>query len=299
MMVGTILAIAALSASGCIPAELSTATGGKGTDSPSGGSTSEGGAAGDAGGDSTSNGAGLAYAGCIIGDGPAVFLAMSGSGSEPNEGSLGGSGLYAGAHALVKPGLVSDGDDAHTFHVEGRSGELSLDGASSVLGGFQPFSIELWVRPSLPLVPNDLIRFASGLDRVTLEIEPRLEAEAYDSFRFRYQTAAGEERRSQHFLELDDPSEIHHVVGVYRQTRATAFAGDGTADDMLLYLDGALVGATGCCSEAPMPSLSAPLQVGIGFAGALDDVAVYDRELTAAEIFEHFALGSGELPCTH
>jgi len=145
---------------------------------------------------------------------------------------------------------------------------------------------------------KELFGFGPGADRLSLEMQAGI-ADGPDSFRFRYRTTAGDDRAAVHFLELDDePGEIHHVVAVYRQTAATIFDGSGTANDLLVYVDGVLAQPTGCCSEVPMFTVTAPLQIGNGFAGTLDEVAVYDRELTPAEILEHFQLGSGAQRCS-
>jgi hypothetical protein len=55
---------------------------------------------------------------------------------------------------------------------------------------------------------------------------------------------------------------------------------------LTLYKDGAEVG------NAPVPSFvpnaQDPLQIGNGFKGAIQEVAVYDKALPAADISDHF-----------
>ncbi len=52
---------------------------------------------------------------------------------------------------------------------------------------------------------------------------------------------------------------------------------------MRLYRDGALVGinATGAI---PVPAFDARLQIGIGYEGMFDDIRIYDRALSPAEV---------------
>lgn len=282
---------------------------GSGANNSDGGSTSEGAGGGGAGNPDGGNGAGATsstggtgtgggagYAECILADGPALFFAMSGDQTEPSQGSIGGDGSYGGGHALASP-IVSGGDDAHTFDQASTPGQLSFDGASPIFGGFSPFSIEMWVRIPSPVPTDELFRFSSGLDRLTLEIQSGVSG-GEDSFRFRYRTTAGDERYSIHYLELDDaPAEVHHVVAVYRQTAETIFDGSGTADDLLIYVDGTLVEPSGFGDPVPMFTVTGQLLIGGGFTGAIDDLAVYSRELSAAEVLEHFEIGGGDQPC--
>ena len=78
----------------------------------------------------------------------------------------------------------------------------------------------------------------------------------------------------------------HHVVAVR----------DADANQLLLYLDGNLVGSAPVSYPAAF-DLSAPLDIGwlnlnggFHFVGAIDDVALYNRALTAREVRSHYYL---------
>lgn len=75
-------------------------------------------------------------------------------------------------------------------------------------------------------------------------------------------------------------NQFHHLVGTYNGSQ------------ILLYLDGVQVGSKAVAIGAPLPS-SAPLTIGkglyqFGWAGLIDEVAVYPSVLTAAQILEHY-----------
>ena len=76
----------------------------------------------------------------------------------------------------------------------------------------------------------------------------------------------------------------HHVAGVY----------DGSS--LKLYVDGQLDAST--AASAGTLNVSGPLFLGrhyantqFSFAGNLDEAAVFERSLSAAEVLEHFTAG--------
>ncbi|NUP08546.1 MAG: LamG domain-containing protein [Polyangiaceae bacterium] len=258
----------------------------------------EGGSMSTSDGGTTNTGGGTigTYEDCIVEDGPAVYFRMSGSTEEPNLGTLGGSGSYNGAHTSVAS-VTDGGDDAASFS-EGNENDLTFPGASSIFGGYEPFSIEMWVRVSVPFNSVGLVTFIEGSAFATLELTERQAQDGTDGFRLRIHDTTGEERGILFEGDFQEPpNQMHHVVGVYRQTKSTMFNGAGEADDMVVYLDGAPVGALAGYDQIAMPTITGTLEVGNGFTGAIDEVAVYDRELSAAEIQHHYELGTGDATC--
>jgi hypothetical protein len=259
--------------------------------SSEGGSTSQGGNPGVGGGPP------LSYEDCILADDPAIYLKMTGDAAEPNLGSLGGQATSVGVFGPAAP-LVDGSDGGATFGTAAASDYAGYPGASALFGGFEPFTIELWMSVPTLLDTRDLFRFANAADRLTLEVVERQVADGDDAFRFRIRNSAAAERGVTFFLNLQDPAgQVHHVVGVYRQTAGTMFDGSGNADDMVLYLDGAPIPLDATGDEIPMPTVTGTLQLGAGFAGVIDELAVYDRELSAADVERHYELGTGAIPC--
>ncbi len=75
----------------------------------------------------------------------------------------------------------------------------------------------------------------------------------------------------------------HHVVGTYSSAQHTA----------ALYVDGDLVNSNTNASSA-IATTAHPFQIGARhngdtFGGSIDDVAVYDHALTAAQVAAHYA----------
>lgn len=310
------LASVLLATSGCTLISLDSLQGGSGAasaggDGPGGsgqggapvngggpqGGSGDGGSISQGGDPSSGGGPTFTYQDCVLADGPALYFEMTGEATEPNLGSLGGQLASFGSHGPAAA-LAEGSDGAATFGPAAATDYAEISGASALFGGFKPFSIELWMKVPAPLDTRDLFRFANGADRLTLEVVERQVVDGDDGFRFRIRDTAGNERGVTYFLDLQDPvDQVHHVVGVYRQTAATMFDGSGAADDMVLYLDGSPILLDAAGDEIPMPTITAAVQLGMGFAGALDEVAVYDRELSAEDVARHYAIGSGEMPC--
>lgn len=276
--------------------------GGAGASNPDGGSTNNGAssAGGDGGGGNNAGGEGgsgasPAFEECILADMPAVYFRMSSPSSmEANLGTLGGQGRYTGSRT-VTDGLIEEDDGASTF---GTGGSLELDDVSSLFGAFKPFSIELWVQVPDNFVGLNLVTLSAGSDYISVELRRREARDGSDALWLHYDGPAGE-RQVFHNLDLLDPAnQVHHLVAVYRQTDQTVFDGSGTSTDMALYLDGALVeGQANGDLDAPAPTIDAPLRIGTDFVGILDEVAVYDYELTSAVVADHYGYGTGAEHC--
>lgn len=270
-----------------------------------GGSMNDGAGAQGGGGATTTDGGGEnvggfggapegpTYEECILEDMPAVFFHMSGVATEPNVGTLGGTGTYAGDHTTV-PGLVEGDDFAASMEME-FGNLLNFPGAASVFEEYDAYSIEVWVRLPEELESRDLVRYYEGSSLTRIDLQRRFDKSGTDSIRFRVR-AGGLEREA--FVDRDlvgAAGDVMHIVAVYRQTAETVFA-NGVADDMLLYVDAELVDPDGSGAEVALPTVTGTLDIANGFDGTIDEVAVYPRELTPEEIERHYARGAGE-PC--
>ncbi len=234
-----------------------------------------------------------AYDACVAAWAPVVRLKLAdpSADGEPNLGTWGGEAAWTGSVTGQAP-LVSGGDGSASFDPDGG---LTLDQAGPVFGGFAAFTLELWFRVPVDYDAAVFQVLASGAGSLTVRIQERQDPMGLDSVRFRY-TGTMIDRLVIENLDLSDLNVAHHLVAVYRQTAQTMFMG-GQADDLVLYVDGATTSlASG--TEAPIPDLASPLTWGNGFAGSLDDVAVYDRELPPDVVAALSALGRGErAPC--
>jgi hypothetical protein len=163
-------------------------------------------------------------------------------------------------------------------------GALALDGSSNVttpaaadLGGMTRMTLSVWMRADRALVdmthPYPFVLnhtdYANnrGFALMTVLSET-------NTFGFRLHTGTG--RREVTMDGVPSGTWVHVVATFDGQT-------------MRLYRDGVLldVNVTG---PIPLPSLDAPLQVGEGFEGLLDDVRIYDRALSPTEVQSLHAL---------
>ncbi len=230
------------------------------------------------------------YEDCLGDELPQVYLRMSSDAGEPNLGVLGGQALATGTIGVVSPGLVDGDDSARLF--TGAS-HLSFDGASQLFGGTQPLSVELWFRADAMFSQAALVSHSAGAEQFEVRLTARAVPDGLDSLSIRFHNAAGLSRLAIHYLDLlEPPDQLHHLVAIYRQSSTTVFNGAGESNDMALYLDGALVTELTVGDEIAMPSYVAPVTVGSAYEGRLDEVAIYDRELSADEVMRHYLTGT-------
>lgn len=274
--------------------------GGAGASNPDGGSTNQGAASagGEGGGGTNTGGSGGStptFEDCILGSDPAIYLRMGSPDSlEPNLGNLGGTATYVGARSRVD-GLILEDDGASSF---GPTDALALDGASAIFGGFQPFTVELWVKVPADFATVDLMLLQAAPDFISVQLRRRQVEDGFDAFWLRYSGGTGE-RQVTHSMKLLEPADQeHHLALVYRQTADTVFDGSGVSNDMAIYLDGALVESQAAGDpDTPAPTVDATFLLGNGFVGVLDEIAVFTRELSATEVEDHYAYGLGTRHC--
>ncbi len=261
---------------------------------PNGGSPDTGGSTGQG-----ANGNGGAppdptYDACIVGDEPAVFFRLNSASdatSEANLGSLSGAGTFSGSHVPFLPGLVDDDDASTMFADQIEAGQLAFTSDGDTLSGAQPFSFEAWVRMPLTVATTSLIKCEQGGNLLELRVLDEAEP-APDKIQLRFVLPTAYGRTVGAELSREMIGQTVHIVAVYRQNDQTVFTGgNALSDDMVLYLNGKLASDDTTGIEIAMPSFVTDLHIGNGFEGLLDEVAVYPRELSAAEVAHHHALG--------
>ena len=287
--------------------QLGTGAGSSGGESsagndPGGGSDGVGGANQGGGGVSQGGAGGTpapTYADCILGDGPAIFFRANSDASaveEKNLGTLGGAGTFSGAH-IPFPGIADEADQSTRFNSLEGTGSITI-ASGALFGGYKPFSLETWIEVPAPIATVSLFASSDGTNNLDLRIVKRADQTGDDSLVLRFQTAASTERTVTHFLDLEEPqAQVLHIVAVYRQVEGQVFAGDGSSDDMLLYVNGMATADSAQGDQVPLPEITAPLSIGNGFDGLMDEIAVYPRELDATEVASHYAAGGDPSTC--
>lgn len=223
----------------------------------------------------------MSYAEMILADMPVAYFrlgdlsvasAVDASGHENH-------GVYlAGTVLGVLGAIAGDSDTAVNTQKGGVSAPESLD-----FSGTAPFSLEAWAKftsvGSFQHLFNKDSDPTSGPEReqfgVVIDSSKGLVFE-------RHVAGVGVT------VETPVPSarEYHHIVSTY----------DGAK--MALYLDATLAGVTVDARSQkpkPVPFLVGTRQPGANrWPGVIDEVAVYDRALSAADIERHFAKGRGQ-----
>lgn len=239
----------------------------------------------DAGGGATSSDGGPAssYRAVVLADGPAVYLRLGESAGPSARDEIGAySGSYPGGGiSYAVPGAIAgDPDTAVAF--DGTSGIAMPVGLD--FPGVAPFTVEVWAlqtgTPGLSFVlDHESFTTREGW---TLHMDDSVALERWHD---------GSPSGSVASQGKPLPRGAYHHV-------AASF--DGSV--VRLFIDGALV--------ASSPSLPVPLKslgngwtigaqnccTGAGFIGSLDEIAVYDKVLSAAQIKHHYDVGSGRGP---
>lgn len=155
-----------------------------------------------------------------------------------------------------------DGDDYIDF-----GSVLQFDGTS-------PFTIELWFQTSQ--LDGDLVRRLDG--------NHAMGAQGYvlryfnDRLRFHRYLDGGTDTVSA-ASSMAGTNAVHHLVVTY----------DG--DEMCMYLEGAHVECD--TSNKSLRTVDAPFRLGAGsYDGVLDEVAIYSRALTSAQVLAHYTTGT-------
>lgn len=248
--------------------------GGGGTGAAAGGAAA-GGAGAAGGGTSGGGGAGGAvsrYVAEVMADEPAGYFRL-GESVTPTAFDTSGNG-HEGTYQAVtvgEPGAIA-GDPDTAVHFSGMNGSIVQFEDIFDFPGKTPFTAEVWIKPE--------IEQCSVLGKVDWnDVEMR-----YDGWFFNINSTSSGVRRGMNFVAPIAP------VGEWTYL---AFAYDGVT--ATLYHNGVE-------AESRVPDDSVDHDVGftIGrvenwaqFVGTIDEVAVYDKYLTAARIKAHYDAGVG------
>ncbi len=216
------------------------------------------------------------YAGAVRADSPFLHYRFDDPGAADSSGNA-RHGSYRGAVTLGRTGALTGDTDTAV----GVSGLPSRVDAGDVFDrtGRSPFTLELWVRPTL----------VDGDYRPLVDKEPRFGTRNGVSFWHQGQYGVGLERRgggARDAAVSNTPLAVNvwqHVAGTY----------DGTT--LRVYVNGVERGSA--VSTLSVPDIPDPLLVGgwgfdyIDYRGDLDEVALYETALPAAEIARHYRSG--------
>ena len=229
------------------------------------------------------------YPAAVLADGPAAYWRLdepAGSTTARDSSGNGNVGTYLGGITLGATGI--DGGGAAGF--DGSSARVVFGDVFDFAGNV-PFTLEVWLDPDT--LDGTFRRIFDKNDRA-------IDRQGYTTFA----RASG---------MLDGGLRSTLALERWRDdVKETADAFDGVDEDAFnhvvhtydgascrVYLNGALVAE----ADAPIALLDTtePLVLGSTsdegsafYSGVMDEVAVYDRALSAAEIGEHYALGTSD-----
>ena len=228
------------------------------------------------------DGGGTTYPATVLADGPVAywrFEETTPSQIAADSSGNGHDGKYLGGVTMSVAGITG----SHAVRFDGTSGAMSAGDTLGFAGGTAPFSIEAWASPDV-------------VDAKYRSIVSKLAASSANPYFLDVQTPDGIDfGRMSNFCKstLVLPTKTYsHLVAAY----------DGATSR--LYVNGALVASIP--STTAMSSTSSPLTVagaqpgpptaltGTWFAGAIDEVAIYDKALSAARVTAHYTVGSGK-----
>lgn len=230
---------------------------------------------------------GSAYGTAVLTSGPEHwYRAGEPSGSTLTDSR--GAAAASGPASLVRgvPGATGDGDRATTFPGTSSGYVATRD---SLLAPAE-FSVEAWIRTSTTR-GGWIVGFGDRKDGVSKpEFTDRL-LSMDDQGRVRFGVNNGAKRSIASGTGLND-NRWHHIVGTLGPT------------GMRLYVDGSAVASNSAVTSALAGQghwrIGGDTLAGWGsrpssdyFAGAIDDIAVYHRQLSATEIAAHAAAASG------
>jgi hypothetical protein len=214
------------------------------------------------------------YSGVILGDGPLAYWRLNETSGTVAHDELGNyPGTFQGNCTLGVAGALSDGEPAVAF--DGSSCSIVV-GAVLPFDGTAAFSLEVWANITLS---NGSVRWL--ISNNTGNPKTGYSLSIVDTTLWFEQDASG---ASTSYVATGLPSldVFHHLVVTTNAKRQR------------IYVDGALAVETGFA--VVQPSSPGALAFGVyvptdpnQFAGTLDEIAFYDRELDPTVIAAHFA----------
>jgi hypothetical protein len=221
-----------------------------------------------------------AYSDRVIADGASNYWRLGEPSGLTAVDLVGGkTGTISGGVTLGVSGALTDGTTGMTF--DGTSGKVAMPATAL---GVTAFSFEAWFKSTSTTL--------SGLVTKS-DASAKGRALVYDGHvRFWVYTAAGAPVFDLSTVPLYNDGTWHHAVGTWDGTT--------TGPAARVYVDGALViqtpPAAGAADDTKL-LLIGSLDPGAAFFfnGSLDDIAIYPRPLTAAEVAAHYLAGKSSL----
>ena len=228
------------------------------------------------------------YSLAVIGDGPLSYWRLGEAGAATTAVDFMGAndGTYVNTPTLEVAGpLVDDSDTAVTFTA--ASSEHVTMGDVLDFERTDTFSIECWFKTSATGVIRTLVskRLTSG-DLTGWTI---YQYSSTDALRFVLYSSVG------NYLAVETTSTYndgnwHHLT--------TTYDGSSSASGVTIYIDGSLAEVFSPLDNLTSSTVgTAPLQIGANdgannlWDGSIDEVSVYDYELTVEQIAKHFHEG--------
>ncbi len=217
-----------------------------------------------------------AYANAVLADGPIAYWRL-GDSTKPTAKDATGrhDSVYERAAMLGVPGALA-GDPDTAISTDGTTPVLTLLSSDFAFSGNAPFSLELWLSPAT--IDNGF-RFVFMRE----ELSPR---NGYGVYVHSDEGIAFERVRDGLFNVTNGPIPANVWSHV-------AFAYDGAMG--FTYIDGAEIQRAKfpVALSASSVALTVGFGGGVGFIGALDEIAIYDKALSAERVLAHVRAGRG------
>ncbi len=233
-----------------------------------------------------------AYAAAVLADGPFGYWRLDevpgATGALDSSGNGNGGGFHGGVTLGVAGALHDGANRAANF--DGTTASLALGLLSEIGGRGESFSYELWFRPT-QLTPGARIlsREYFDSDNPANDLGTALAIDGTDAggvsgFSFR-QYNGRTVARSVASAQLPSTTSFTYVVVTY----------DAVANSICLYVDGSQIASNEPTPDpAYMPALTnfswaaTSDPAGSFFAGDLDELAVYGKALSVAQVQAHY-----------
>jgi len=185
-----------------------------------------------------------------------------------------------------------DADTAVLFGTNRPNSYIPIQGVdfSKPNGVSSSFSIECWVLGAIAAQTNDAGLVAKGTGAGGEQFDLDVGTPGTHAFRFFVRNGAGANMANAVGTTVADPGTWHHVVGVCDQPNGRLW----------LYVDGTTNGVPGTVTtNGGVLSTASPMTIGsrqsgaasvydMNFVGSIDEVAVYNYALTAAQVQNHY-----------
>lgn len=225
------------------------------------------------------------YGNRIIADGASNYWRLDETSGTVARDIIGGAnGTISGGVTLGGFGALTDGNKAMTWG--GDTGVITIPAFS--VGGTGPITLECWLKG---ITPNQAAMYIID-NKVASTVAAGVQI--FGDSNSLYFSVGNGTARWDVFIPVPWFSDWHHVVGVLER---------GGSDIIRLYIDGVLrnsntLPATGwnvtsnqslCFGTYPGDSATSDNH----YLGSIDEVAIYRRALTPADVLAHYNLGKG------